>query len=67
MGNATKMTMGKLLLQAATGEIKERRTVSPEDAEAIRRNIADSVKDKIEAIRKEQRKALEDSRNVVVM
>jgi hypothetical protein len=60
------MTLAKLLLDTANGQVKER-TISPDEVKAITREISERVTPEIEKIRETQRRALEDTRPVVLL
>jgi hypothetical protein len=60
------MTLAKLLLETATGQVKER-TISPEEVKAITREISERVTPQIEEIREKQRRSLEDTKPVVLL
>jgi hypothetical protein len=60
------MTLAKLLLETAQGQVKER-TISPDEVRAITREISERVTPEIEEIREQQRRALEDTKPVVLL
>ena len=61
-----RVTLGKLVLETARREQKER-TLAPEQVQQVHRDISERVTPKIEEIREEQRRALQDSKPVVLL
>lgn len=62
----SEVTLAKLLLETATGQVKER-TVSPEEVQAITREISERVTPQLDEIREKQRRALEETKPVVLL
>ena len=60
------MSLGQLVLETARGG-QERRSVSADDVRALNKEIADRVTPRIEKIRDDQRRALEDSKPLVLL
>lgn len=61
----SRVTLGKLVLETAQGETKER-SISREEVQELHRDISERVTPKIEEIRDNQRRALEESKPVVL-
>jgi hypothetical protein len=62
----SRVTMGRLVLETAQGPLKVR-SVSPEEVRELSRDISQRIMPKIDEIRDEQRRALEDSKPVVLL
>jgi hypothetical protein len=62
----TRVTLGKLVLETAQGQEKER-SIPAEDVQELHRNISERVTPKIEEIREKQRRALEESKPIVLL
>lgn len=58
--------LGQLILEAARGG-QERRPVPAADVQALNKEIADRVTPRIEKVRDDQRRALEDSKPLVLL
>ena len=61
-----RVTLGKLIVETARGG-ERRRQVTPTEIKQLHRDISERVQPKIEEIREEQRRALEDSKPVVLL
>jgi hypothetical protein len=61
-----RLTLGKLILDTARGEEKHRR-IEREEVQELNQNLANEVTPRIESIRAEERRALEDSKPVVLL
>jgi hypothetical protein len=65
-GNMSRLTLGKLILDTARGESKQR-SIAREEVQELNQNLANEVTPRIESIRAEERRALEDSKPVVLL
>ena len=61
----TRVTLGKLVVDTARGNTPER-VIPREEAHELRRDISERITPKIEQIREEQRRALEESNPLVL-
>jgi hypothetical protein len=62
----SRVTLGKLVVETARGAQKER-TVSVKEIQEVSRDISERVTPKIEQIRDDQRRALEELKPVAVV
>jgi hypothetical protein len=62
----TRVTLGKLVVDTARGETRER-VIPAAVVKDLRRDLSERVTPKIEEIREEQRRALEDSKPLVLL
>jgi hypothetical protein len=62
----SRVTLGKLVLDTARGHEKER-SISPQEVQELSRDISERVTPRIEEIRDEQRRALEELKPVVLL
>jgi len=62
----SRVTIGKLVLETAQGQEKER-SLGVEEVQELHRDISERVTPKIEEIREKQRRALEESKPIVLL
>jgi hypothetical protein len=62
----SRLTLGKLILDTARGETKQR-SVGREEVQELNQNLANEVTPRIESIRADERKAQEESKPVVLL
>jgi hypothetical protein len=61
-----RVTLGKLVVATARGETRER-VIPAKEIQELRRDISERITPKIEVIREEQRRALEESKPLVLL
>jgi hypothetical protein len=62
----SRATLGKLVIDTARGQEKER-AISSQEVQEVSRDISEQVTPKIERIRDEQRRALEELKPVALV
>jgi hypothetical protein len=61
-----RVTLGKLVMDTARGDKRER-VIPAKEIKELRRDISERITPKIEEIREEQRRALEESKPLVLL
>lgn len=61
-----RVTLGKLVVGTARGNTRER-VIPAKEIRELRRDISERITPKIEEIREEQRRALEESKPLVLL
>lgn len=62
----SRLTLGKLILDTARGETKTR-YIGREEVQELTQNLANEVTPRIESIRAEERRVLEESKPVLLL
>jgi len=62
----SRLTLGKLILDTARGDTKQR-SIARDEIQELNQNLANEVTPRIESIRADERRALEESKPVVLL
>ncbi len=62
----SRLTLGKLILDTARGDAKQR-SIARDEIQELNQNLANEVTPRIESIRADERRALEESKPVVLL